>query len=192
MPLSQFDGIVYINLDRCPERERAFYIELGFLDVDATKVYRITAVDDPFNGVRGCLLSHIKALDFIEENGWKRGLILEDDAIFIGDSKRIKEEVTHFFNTFKEEWDVFLLEGSYFEALYTPQEKIYQITNSDRSHAYSVHPNYLSTLRNCFQDSVDSIRSHLFFQQSAGYAVDAVWTELQKKDRWVCTKRVPM
>ncbi len=184
MPLSQFDGVVYINLERRSERKRSLLSELARLNVDEKKVHRIEAVDDPFNGIRGCLQSHIQALDFVEKKGWKRGLILEDDAIFTEDPNRIKEEVTLFFDSAKEEWDIYLLGGMYWKAAYTSWEKIYLIKRSLRSHAYSVHPNYLDTLRRCFQGAVEAIRSHVFFHQSDLYAVDFIWEELQWKDRW--------
>ena len=82
MPLTQFDGIVYINLKRRPDRRASLMQVLEKLHVDFAKVHRIEAVDDPLNGVKGCLLSHIQALDLIQNKGWERGLILEDDVIF--------------------------------------------------------------------------------------------------------------
>lgn len=189
MPLSQFDGIVYINLKRRPERKESLLEELTLLNIDEKKLHRIEAVDDPLNGIRGCLLSHIKALNFIEEQGWKRGLILEDDAIFIPDLKKIDREIDFFFKIFEENWDIFLLGGSYFQAFETPYENVYHITDSDRSHAYTIHPDYIARLRDCFQGAVGAIQSHVFYQLSADFAVDASWKDLQKTDRWFGPKK---
>ena len=72
--------IVYINLDYREDRKAIFLKEMERLKVK--EVHRISAHYDPLNGVRGCLISHLEALDFMEKKGWKRGLILEDDCFF--------------------------------------------------------------------------------------------------------------
>lgn len=184
MPLSQFDGIVYINLDRRPDRKKTLLEGLASLKVDPQKVHRIEAIDDPLNGRRGCLLSHLKALDFVKEQGWKRGLIFEDDVIYHCTSQKIEEETKRFFEKFEENWDVYVLGGAYFEVYKTFEEEVYRVKNSDRAHAYVVHPNYFSVFRECLQKAAEAVKDHLFFQQSEDYSVDAVWKTLQKKDRW--------
>lgn len=184
MPLSEFDGIVYINLNRRTERKKALLEELAFLNVDERKLHRIEAVDDPLNGIRGCLLSHIKALDFIKEKKWNQGLVLEDDAIFIPDLKRARNEICSFFKTFAGEWNIFLLGGGYYQAHKTPDKNVYRIKESVRSHAYAIHPSYIDTLKTCFHEAVNAIQSHTFYRQSSPYAVDTIWKKLQQKDRW--------
>ncbi|MCP5506584.1 MAG: hypothetical protein H7A38_06855 [Chlamydiales bacterium] len=184
MSLSQFDGIVYINLDRRTDRKEALTKELKRLKVDFSKVHRLQAVDLPLNGVRGCLLSHIKALDFVKSQGWKRGLILEDDVTCYCSKAKIERETKRFFEKFDGVWDVYLLGGAYFEVYHTYVEQVYRLRIAHRAHAYVVHPEYIPALRDCFQEAVDQTRDHLFLQQSAGFATDAVWEKLQQKDRW--------
>lgn len=184
MSFSQFDGIVYINLDRRTDRKEALTQELKRLKVDFSKVHRIQAVDTPLNGVRGCLLSHIKALDFVKSQGWKRGLILEDDVTCYCSSAKIERETKRFFEKFDGDWDVYLLGGFYDEVYHTFVESVYRLRVAFRAHAYVVHPDYIHEVRNCFQEAVDQTWNHLLHYQSDKFAVDAVWQKLQQKDRW--------
>lgn len=184
MSFSQFDGIVYINLSRRPDRKKNLVEGLMRLGVDCRKVHRLEAIDDPLNGRRGCLYSHLKALEFVEKNGWERGLILEDDMVTEASAEEIEKASETFFQAFDGRWDVFLLGGAYFEAYRTFQDEFYRIKNSDRAHAYVVHPNYFSSFRKCLQDAADVVKDHMFYQQSMNYAVDFIWKELQQKDRW--------
>jgi glycosyl transferase family 25 len=184
MPLTQFDGIVYINLRRRSDRRASLMKVLEKLHVDFAKVHRIEAVDDPLNGTKGCLLSHIQALDLVQNKGWERGLILEDDVIFHCAVDEIKRVTKTFFEDFKGNWDVFMLGGAYREVYYTFKESIFRIREADRAHAYVVHPDYLPILKECFYQARDIMKDHVFFYDSFPYAVDASWKPLQQKDRW--------
>lgn len=184
MLLSQFDGIVYINLARRLDRKQALLEMLASLEVDMRKVHRIEAVDDPLNGRRGCLVSHLKALDKVREEKWERGLILEDDVIYHCAPQKIEEETKRFFEKFQGVWDVYVLGGAYFEVYHTFEKEVYRIKNSDRAHAYVVHPHYFPSFRECLQKGADQVKDHLFYQQSERYAVDALWKVLQQNDRW--------
>ncbi len=184
MPLSAFDGIAYINLDRREKRKETLLKVLAHLNVDKKKIHRIAAYDDPFNGIRGCLQSHIKALEFVQKMGWKRGLILEDDCHFLEDSSSMKKETFNFFSLAQDEWDVYLLGSWYWRSHSTPWKNILQIKYSRRAHAYCVHPSYISTLRNCFQKGYEIVKPHPFYKQSRMYATDILWEELQFTDRW--------
>lgn len=82
MGFNHFDLIVYINLDHRKDRKKEIEHELKNLNL-YKKAYRIPAYCDPLNGTKGCLISHIYALNFAIRKGAKNVLILEDDCIFI-------------------------------------------------------------------------------------------------------------
>ncbi|MGE0198792.1 MAG: hypothetical protein AB7S94_08570, partial [Simkaniaceae bacterium] len=82
MPLSLFDGIVYINLDCRKDRKETFLQEMERLNVPEEKIHRIAAHHDPLNGIKGCIISHLDALSYIKQQGWGRGIIFEDDCLF--------------------------------------------------------------------------------------------------------------
>ena len=182
MPLSAFDGIVYINLDYREDRKATFLKEMERLKVK--ELHRISAHYDPLNGVRGCLLSHLEALDFMEKKGWKKWLILEDDCFFEKDLSVLKKQVGDFFQLAKQDWDVFLLGGRYLRQDVTQWENVVRIRYSRWSHAYCVRNEYIPFIKRCFQLAYDQIKRDLFFTNSQQYALDLSWEPLQFKDRW--------
>lgn len=182
MLFNVFDRIVYINLDHRTDRNESLLKEMGRLSVDTNRLHRISACNDPLNGVRGCLQSHIEALKTIEKMGGERGLILEDDCIF---NETIDEKaIEGFFESVKEDWDVFFLGGLYKERESTKWESIQRIRRSFHAHAYCVNKHYLSTLLCCFEEAYEEIKNDLFFLYSLRGSVDHSWQKLQKKDRW--------
>ena len=182
MPLSAFDGVVYINLDYREDRKAIFLKEMKRLKVK--EVHRISAHYDPLNGVRGCLISHLEALDFMEKKGWKKGLILEDDCFFEKDCSILKKQVGDFFQLAKEDWDVFLLGGWYWEVEDSKWENLLRVRYARCSHAYCVKNTYISVLKNCFKKAYDKVQDEVFFICCRPYALDVSWKELQSKDRW--------
>ena len=67
--LDLVDGIVYINLEHRLDRREKLLKELSRLQVSYPEVVRISAFHTPMNGRKGCILSHITALEVAEEKG---------------------------------------------------------------------------------------------------------------------------
>lgn len=78
--INQLDAIIYINLEERNDRKELLMKELVKLKTDMSKVYKVSGVYMPKNGHKGCIQSHILALNMIKLNQWNRVLILEDDA----------------------------------------------------------------------------------------------------------------
>ena len=78
--INQLDAIIYINLEARNDRKDLVLKELEKLNTDMSKVYKVSGVYMPKNGHKGCIQSHILALNMIKMNNWNRVLILEDDA----------------------------------------------------------------------------------------------------------------
>ena len=78
--INQLDAIIYINLEARNDRKDLVLKELEKLNTDMSKVYKVSGVYMPKNGHKGCIQSHILALNMIKLNNWNRVLILEDDA----------------------------------------------------------------------------------------------------------------
>jgi hypothetical protein len=73
------------------------------------KVHKVSGVYIPKNGHKGCVQSHIIALNMIKMNKWDRVLILEDDAqldvspeIF----NKLLDETLDYLDTSKSNWNV--------------------------------------------------------------------------------------
>ena len=184
MPFECIDGIVYINLDYRTDRKAAFLKEMERLNVPKKNVYRISAEHFPMNGTKGCYLSHLKALDFIQKKGWDKGLILEDDCVFLEDLEKLKRSILDFFAYAQSNWDVFFLGGNFLKTQETPWKNFVQVQNSRRSHAYFVRKEYISTLADCYQKAYEKIKHILLFQDCFYQALDRCWDQLQIKHRW--------
>jgi len=78
--INRLDAIIYINLENRNDRKELLMKELKKLNTNMGKVHKVSGVFIPKNGHKGCIQSHILALNMIKLNKWKRVLILEDDA----------------------------------------------------------------------------------------------------------------
>ena len=78
--INRLDAIIYINLENRVDRKDLLMKELEKLNTDMSKVHKVSGVYMPKNGHKGCIQSHILALNMIKLNNWERVLILEDDA----------------------------------------------------------------------------------------------------------------
>ena len=78
--INRLDAIIYINLENRADRKDLLMKELEKLNTDMSKVHKVSGVYMPKNGHKGCIQSHILALNMIKLNKWERVLILEDDA----------------------------------------------------------------------------------------------------------------
>ena len=178
------DGIIYINLDDRTDRKEWIEEEFTRMKFPLEKIHRLSGVLDRLNGIRGCLLSHIQALELAQAKGWNRFLILEDDCLFVEDSITLEASLESFFIALKDDWDVLFLGGTYLEKKKTSWEGILRIHYSFCAHAYVVQRSYIEKLKKAFLYGIEMIKSHLFISHSSEYALDRVWLPLQKRDRW--------
>lgn len=182
--MQEIDGIIYINLDERTERRELFENEIDRLHLPKEKIYRLSGTLDRLNGIRGCLISHIRSLEMAQDKGWEKVLILEDDALFMTDLDEITASLQSFFTAAKEEWDVLFLGGLYLEKIDTPWEGVIQIHKGLCAHAYIVRNPYLHKIIAIFKDALEKIRCDLFQIHSSSFALDRMWGVLQEKDRW--------
>lgn len=90
-----FDKIIYINSKNRPDRYKNMIKRLQALGIEAERLEAIYGghldqrqlnfgekIHALNNAEIGCYMSHVKIYKAIKANGWKRTLILEDDAEF--------------------------------------------------------------------------------------------------------------
>ena len=99
--VNRLDAIIYINLENRSDRKELLMDELKKLKTDMSKVHKVSGVYMPKNGHKGCIQSHILALNMIKMNKWDRVLILEDDAELDMDP----EVINNLINTSLDELD---------------------------------------------------------------------------------------
>lgn len=182
--LNTFDGILYINLAIRKDRRKEIEEELNRMGVHPDKRFRIEGDYDELNGARGCVLSHIRALDFAIEKGWKNVLILEDDCLFVKNQTEIDSYIRDFIRHFTNDWDVFFLGTKIEFARMTDHSAYVQVLFSLRAHAYAVNSPYFFKLRDHFISTFEAMKEDFFFISSLTKALDRKWVDLQLADRW--------
>ena len=110
--INRLDAIIYINLENRGDRKDLLMKELEKLNTNMGKVHKLCGVYIPKNGHKGCIQSHILALNMIKLNKWKRVLILEDDAELDMDPEAFNDMLNKTLDTLDDtnsNWDVIML-----------------------------------------------------------------------------------
>lgn len=182
--LSHFDGIIAINLAHRSDRKINLERELDRLSVAKQQRVFLDATFDELNGTKGCVQSHIRALEYAIEKKWASVLILEDDCIFSGDRNEIDAYIDRFIEHFGSNWDVLFLGTNIREFEKTHSSDFLRVFFSRRAHAYIVNGPYMQKLRSHYLETLTEIENDLFFTSSMAKALDRRWGLLQKVDRW--------
>jgi len=163
--------ILYINIDERVDRKEQLLNTLKVFDSD--KITRISAVKHK-NPVMGCTLSHISAIRYAKKMNYPNVLILEDDAIWSNVSKSFQI----FEKLVQNPYDVIMLGGTF------PRfnKKTYRVHFSFSAHAYLVHHSYYDIILNTAIKTLKNYNPKLHKKNS--YAIDVIYSELQKKDNW--------
>jgi hypothetical protein len=176
------------------------------------KVHKVSGVFIPKNGHKGCVQSHILALNMIKLNKWKRVLILEDDAelnmhpeivndllnktmdsldanyanwnvIMLGTLNKILDENNKSYNI-----SVSTNDGSSKENL-----QIQKLKNATTSSAYIVKDTYVDNILNLFNTCNNNMKNNKLTSQGfEDWALDQKWAELQFKDNWFVLDKDPI
>lgn len=214
--INQIDGIVYINLENRGDRKELLLKELESLYTDMSKVNKVSGIYIPKNGHKGCVQSHIIALNIAKLNKWPLTLILEDDAqldVLPEDFNNIINIVLDKLNN--KSWDVIMLEGN--NKIYNDKEEtipftIESIENKDNkenkiekkfnikkiksattSTSYIIKQEYIDKLLEVFNNSNNNMeKNKLSGNNFEYYALDQQWSVLQEKDNWYILDNNPI
>ena len=77
--INDIDAFIYINLENRLDRKELLLNELKKINIPENKIYKISGIPIPKNGHKGCVQSHILALELAKLNKWKNVAIFEDD-----------------------------------------------------------------------------------------------------------------
>lgn len=194
-PLAQIpvDAVVYINLDDRTDRKAEMEAQLNAIGMPESKIHRLSAVKRKW-GVLGAALSHESVMRFIIERGWKRVLILEDDAGFeYKDRKRWNDgiaDITRLFassgdTNLDSKWDVVFM-GGFIRDPAGPEKTefstLWRTKNTSCLHGYIVRGEYAKTILPHVEAS-----NQMLIKQPANvkqYFVDNAMPKLMETDRW--------
>ena len=192
---SKFDKIIYINLEHRKDREKQILKEFNKMDIDKSKIYRINAVHEKYNGHIGCAKSHIKALNYAKDNGFKRVLIFEDDFIFTDNKINTQNRIKDFLQKNKN-WDVVQLTSVY--TTYREDDinnNARLIKSASTSSAYAINSSFYESLIENLNSSLNKMEHEMIEfnkknnnilkkKTTSNYALDQNWYPLQAKSNW--------
>jgi len=159
---------LYINLQK--RNDRKIHIENQLKDFK--NVTRIEAVETD-DGYKGCVQSHIKALQHAKEQGWDQVLIFEDDFEWVNKDKFVYPEI---------DFDVCLLEGL---VRHNRKESVSwnynRVTEAQHTGGYLIQKKFYDTLINCFQESYDELCK----DYCRDNYLDIYWWKIQKDNIFI-------
>ena len=184
--MNQIDHLVYINLDKRPDRRLLMEQELAKLSIPNDKITRFAAIYNPLNGL-GCMRSHLEVLKMAKEKQWKNVWIMEDDFTFTADQEYVESALQQLF-TKTPAYDAAMFAYIHKQNPIPPLNKqkfpnVWRIMESQTGSSYLVAQHYYDTLIHLFEDAYHQL---LYTGAHWLYANDQVWKLLQPKDTWYC------
>jgi GR25 family glycosyltransferase involved in LPS biosynthesis len=217
--INRLDAIIYINLENRQDRKELLLKELESLNTNMSKVHKVSGVYMPKNGHKGCIQSHILALNMIKLNKWKRVLILEDDAQLDTEPEVMNNIINQTIDTLDSKnpnWNVIMLatankildntdntdnnNSTILQPLeiYTPDGtnkpiKIEKIKQATTSSAYIIKDSYVDNILDLFKTCNDNMQQDkLSGDKHEFWALDQKWATLQEKDNWYAISPDPI
>jgi hypothetical protein len=211
--INRLDAIIYINLENRQDRKDLLLEELKSLNTNMAKVHKVSGVYMPKNGHKGCIQSHILALNMIKLNKWKRVLILEDDAQLDAEPETVNNIINASMDTLDKEnsnWNVIMLatankvispankDNAHELEIYSPDGtlkpvKMEKLTRATTSSAYIVKDTYVDAILDLFNTCNDKMKHNKLSGNKYEYwALDQKWESLQEKDNWYAISPDPI
>lgn len=163
--------IVYINLERRPDRREAIEAELHRIGVG--HAVRLVAFDRP-NGAQGCAESHLEALTAWETERTELLLVCEDDAIFLVDRPSLDKMI----ETFVADPSMDVLCLGFNAKNEIPVSEAMSITSNTQTTSCYVLKRHMKVP--CLAVARRSAES--FHRRRRGVPIDQAWKALQR--RW--------
>lgn len=173
--------LYFINLKDRKDRKTRVIQQMNNVNYPLSKINRVDAIKESFNGALGCTKSHIKALKQALKQAFPYVLIIEDD--FIWKKSNSKNKIIQTLNKIINDnnWDVCLLAGN--PAVPNTQRNEYskKVNKSMTTSAYIVKKEYIPKLLEMWEPSITA---------KPFVPLDVLWFKLQENDNWIITNPV--
>ena len=197
--MNKIDKVLYINLKHRKDRFKQINNEFTKMDIPNSKIKRIDAVHEKYNGHIGCCKSHIKALNNIIANNYKYTLVFEDDFVFTVTKDVLDKKISTFFKKYGDNWDIIQLASHYNNLNDTNIDYIKKVNRSSTSSAYIINRHFVEKLLATLKESLYKLNKDmeefnkrnnnvLKKKYQTRYALDQYWYPLQKKSNWLLFK----
>jgi GR25 family glycosyltransferase involved in LPS biosynthesis len=186
--INNIDKILFINLTDRKDRLESITSELKKQYASENKIQRINAHYTPGNGHLGCSKSHYDAMQYAIDNNLNNVAVFEDDFIFGTTPDETNKLFNKLFNNLNSnEWDVIMFTYSFGNLNKTQYSFLDKITEAQSGAGYLVNKHYFKTLQDVFKLSADNMNQKKTTKTDyEPYALDQVWKNNQKKDKWFC------
>ena len=150
-----FDYVVCVNLDRCPERWERFLEQMDRVGWPFGAIERVLAIDGLLLGpcpegfwfkpksqlgAWGCARSHIRIIEDALNGGVESLLIFEDDAVFAPD---FNERWPLFCERLPADWDGLYLGGEHIDEPTPINEHVLRCKAVIHTHAWALRGRYI-------------------------------------------------
>lgn len=189
--MDKINGVIYINLDNREDRKKLIMDEMAKMGIPPSKIHKVSGIYIPKNGHKGCVQSHILALNIAKMNNWDTALILEDDAelnVSVDDfNKKLNNIFTYLEN---KEWDVIMIGKCNTVEKETINEFI-KLKNATCGTGYIIKKHYYNKLLDLFVDCNNKMIPDKWGDTNnfEPNALDQRWKLLQEKDNWYGFKK---
>jgi hypothetical protein len=188
-PYEEIDAFIYINLENREDRKKEILAEFEKIEVPTLKIRKISGVRIPKNGHKGCIQSHILALQMAKMNNWNRVAIFEDDATLNVNPDEFKSVLNKALELEKNKWDVIMISGCNKEKREQVDNDpdMYYLNHATCGTAYIIKKSYYDTLLNLFIHCNDMMSPDNWEIPNSweGHALDQQWNKLIKRDKWI-------
>lgn len=179
--ISDIRHVLYINLAERTDRHEHILQQMNLIGLNPF-AQRFDAIKLRQGGALGCSVSHLKCLQLALNNRWDHVLICEDDILFL-DPKLFIDQFNKCLQTSDDNWDVIMLAGNNVPPYQHVNDSCVKITKCLTTTGYLVKRAYMPRLIQNIQEGIHLFMSNL--QKPQLYAIDAFWSHLQMKDRWL-------
>ena len=172
---NNIDKIVYINLDKRPDRKKEIEHELAIMGLSGE---RFSAIEHK-RGMIGCGMSHLAVLKQAKAKGYNNILVLEDDFHFIVDKSVFEKELDSFFDL-NIPYDVLML--SYNHLKHEQYNTVMsRAINVQTASGYIVHSRFYDSLIRVWEAGLQNL---IETGNEPKYSVDQCWKTLQPSSQW--------
>jgi GR25 family glycosyltransferase involved in LPS biosynthesis len=145
--IDDIDAFIYINLEDREDRKKEILQQFEKLEIPKNKIRKVSGVRIAKNGHKGCIQSHILALQMAKLNNWKTVAIFEDDARLKVSPEVFKEMVN---KAMSNKWDIIVLHGANQQEKEKIDDDLYYLKQSTQSTGYIIKSSYYDKLINLF------------------------------------------
>jgi GR25 family glycosyltransferase involved in LPS biosynthesis len=173
--------IFYINLDKRQDRRDEIESMLKTYNL-LNLSERITAIETPGEGLLGCTMSHLNAIQLAKERNYENVLILEDDFQFIISKEEFENQLHQFFSS-KIPYDVCMISYAIQQAQSTEYSFLNKVIEAQTASGYIIHHTFYDKLIDLYKWSTPLLRDTKQYLQ---FANDQCWKQLQPHSNWYC------